>query len=263
MERTLLGRGRSRPAQDQTSEYRAMVLYNKALFDRKKRIVDRFVNYASETIAANKEDRSSARQGTVDHVPKIKRIAPKASEVIFRSHPNALQEGMKLDEFQSRNQDGGLNLLARTAECGRPIQSFIASQSLLQNNETMRIACRRRLTIEPSKPVTSYRKANILTAEKNEKNWVQCFYVAIKEGPIKDISMMIERFPHLVNQELTVNETALHVACRRGDRRVVKMLIKAGGKLDSLDYLGRTPKEVAMKERHDDLVKLIDRYITD
>jgi len=249
-----LKRQNSNVKQNEISEYQAMMLYNKALFSRKKKIIDRFISYATETLTASKKDRSPVKLKKIISIAKAEHITKQTTNYSFSDTRNN-------NSLQPKDQEDDLKFLStQTVESDKPMQSFLALQSLLQNNEIMRIARHRRLTIESFKPITSYRKMSILTAEKDEKDIIQKFYLAIKQNSIKTLSHMLEKFPYLVNQKLTVNEMGLHVACRMGNKEIVEILLKAGGRLDSLDYLGRTPQEVAIKWNHMHIVKLTDKW---
>ena len=55
------------------------------------------------------------------------------------------------------------------------------------------------------------------------------------------------------------NETALHQASEMGNLEVVKILLKNGADPDIKSVDGKTPKDVAMENNHDDVVQILNK----
>ena len=78
------------------------------------------------------------------------------------------------------------------------------------------------------------------------------------ENGRNDISMhLINRGADVRKKDGIFNRTALHYACRRGDLKVVELLLSKGAKNDVRDERSCTPLMLAAKNRHNDVLMLL------
>lgn len=93
-----------------------------------------------------------------------------------------------------------------------------------------------------------------------ERSWT-CLHFAVFSGlPVRTLQMMLMQTcgRELIDFRTSNQETALHLAARRGNEAAVVALLQAGARVDLLDHKSRTPLLTALKWRkNDSMVRLM------
>jgi ankyrin repeat protein len=80
---------------------------------------------------------------------------------------------------------------------------------------------------------------------------------ATKDGDLKSVIALLEKNPHLLNQQDANNKTALHIACRYGKDDVAKYLLKKGADVDVKDETNATALHYASALGNLEMVKAL------
>jgi ankyrin repeat protein len=78
-----------------------------------------------------------------------------------------------------------------------------------------------------------------------------------RDGHGKQLSDLLAKKPHLINQKNKNGNSILHIACWKGNTDMVLMLLMRGADINATDSKGYTPLLVAIEFNHDDLATLL------
>ena len=84
-------------------------------------------------------------------------------------------------------------------------------------------------------------------------------HVACIEGDVNKVDSIVIASSHMINEQDNAGDTPLHWACHFGRSDIVKTLMLAGADETITDLDKLTPAQVAMKEGHSELVKMLDK----
>ena len=84
-------------------------------------------------------------------------------------------------------------------------------------------------------------------------------HLACIKGDVTEVMRLVNVDDHMINAQNNGGYTPLHLACRLGHSDIVKTLMLAGADETITDIYWRTPAQVAVKYRHPELLKLLDR----
>jgi ammonium transporter, Amt family len=82
-------------------------------------------------------------------------------------------------------------------------------------------------------------------------------YQATASGNAEELNWRIEQNKHCINEIDYDMRSPLHLAAAEGHEHIVKLLLKAGAKINAVDRWGNTPYNDALNHRHAGCVKLL------
>ncbi|TFH44092.1 MAG: ankyrin repeat domain-containing protein, partial [Lysobacterales bacterium] len=86
---------------------------------------------------------------------------------------------------------------------------------------------------------------------------------AVENGSVDDVRRLMAADTTLINVVTNGGNTPLHLACRKGELEIARLLIDAGADLNVINEQGMTPLRQAIKSVNIDMVKLLlDRGAT-
>ncbi len=86
------------------------------------------------------------------------------------------------------------------------------------------------------------------------------FFEAVRGGDTDTVGRLLEADGSLVKErDSTFGATALHWAALRGHAGVVKLLLLRGADASARNTAGETPREVALRAKHDDVARLLSQ----
>lgn len=83
------------------------------------------------------------------------------------------------------------------------------------------------------------------------------FLKEVKSGNISGVIEMLIDVPELVKSSDSIEQTALHWACKRGHMEIVKYLLSCKASIYESDMMGRQPEEIAQRKGHFDIASMI------
>ena len=83
------------------------------------------------------------------------------------------------------------------------------------------------------------------------------FFREIKAGSLEKIAALVKKYPELVHEVDSTEQTALHWACRRGFTDIAKLLLEAGARPGAADLVGRRPEDIARSKDRADILALL------
>lgn len=92
-----------------------------------------------------------------------------------------------------------------------------------------------------------------------ERSWTCLHFVVYYEFPDRILKTMLlqTRSRELIDFRTFNQETALHLAARRGNKAGAVVLLQAGARVDLLDHMSRTPLLTALHCQNDAMVRLM------
>ncbi|OMJ75789.1 hypothetical protein SteCoe_25015 [Stentor coeruleus] len=84
------------------------------------------------------------------------------------------------------------------------------------------------------------------------------FLKEVKSGNINTVAQMLVDTPDLVKCSDSTNQTALHWACKRGHKDIVKFLIINKASTYAVDILGRLPEQIALNKGYNEIASIIN-----
>lgn len=86
------------------------------------------------------------------------------------------------------------------------------------------------------------------------------FFEAVRQGEEKEVARLLEQEPGLVRErDATFGATGLHWAALRGHTAVARLLVARGADARATNSAGETPVDVAMRSRHNDVVRILSQ----
>eukprot|EP00826_Nyctotherus_ovalis_P020464 TRINITY_DN16428_c0_g1_i2.p2 TRINITY_DN16428_c0_g1~~TRINITY_DN16428_c0_g1_i2.p2 ORF type:complete len:205 (-),score=59.58 TRINITY_DN16428_c0_g1_i2:77-691(-) len=100
-----------------------------------------------------------------------------------------------------------------------------------------------------------------LTKDKSiSKDDKRKFCSALKSGNQELIFQYLDSKPELINQQFSLKESPLFIACKLGHEKIATELLKRGANSRAKDFLGRTCKEIALRHGHQKTAHVIDLW---
>lgn len=85
---------------------------------------------------------------------------------------------------------------------------------------------------------------------------------AVRENNLEVAELLINRGSDVNNRNVQTGESLLHLASRSLNKKMIKLLLRNGAKIDALDFKNRTPLVCALKSgRESTMVKKLDKTI--
>jgi Ankyrin repeats (3 copies) len=84
------------------------------------------------------------------------------------------------------------------------------------------------------------------------------FFNHVKRGNLEEVALLIDKYPDLVKEVDSTDQTALHWACRRGHLSIVKYLLSRKASVLSTDVIGRTPEDIARSKNFLDIIEVFN-----
>ncbi|OMJ85430.1 hypothetical protein SteCoe_13273 [Stentor coeruleus] len=129
-------------------------------------------------------------------------------------------------------------IIAKAADIKSQLKSFIIKSSrktLITNLESLKRSSKGKFT-----------------HPKSEQ-----FLKEVKSGNMAGVIEMLIDVPELVRSSDSIDQTALHWACKRGHMEIVKYLLSCKASIYESDMMGRQPEEIAQSKGHFDIASMI------
>jgi ankyrin repeat protein len=89
-----------------------------------------------------------------------------------------------------------------------------------------------------------------------DDGWTALHY-AVHEGYFEVVKLLIENFGSTVESRSSTNKTPFHLACIRGEEKLLKFMIQRGSNGASVDRDGSTPLHYLCETENHDMIKFL------
>lgn len=104
---------------------------------------------------------------------------------------------------------------------------------------------------------------NLESLQKSERNKFlhpksDHFLKEVKSGNVNTVIQMLIDTPDLVKSSDSTYQTALHWACKRGHKDIVKFLLSSKANIYAVDIMGRIPEQIALDKGHMEIASILN-----